>query len=255
MMRFGSNYNNAPGQSTIITLLGNIVLVLFVVCVALFIIHYTVTPIITTSKGKGFITIPGIGNTGQVYWPKPTHESTLSEAGTPINGKSHSYTLAADFTFNDFNNGANDLNARPLLLRYNAAQKSTPTFGIYLDPAVNDINVLVRTADMNIETIKVRNIVAKVPVRITVVVGPNYFEVYKNGLLVGTRNLSTYPIASIGTIWSDMDTMPPTPPSPSKCNPAPAGPLGQSQNLHLWDCVLTAGEVRVAGPEMPASIQ
>lgn len=240
---------------------GSILAVILVILIILIVIHYTITPIFRfTPGGKGFIAVPGITrDDGAVYWEQQYPHGPLLEQDTifgdmPI---SKNYTLSIDFYFEDFNQGLNTENVRPLFYRYNPIGQDTDySVGMFLDPQVNDIYVQVRTTANDTEVIRLRNVVAKVPIRVGVVVGEQYFEAYRNGELVATRHLRNAPKASAGVFWADPGaTSGPAPPKPSNgCSSAvPTGPLGGAVNLHLWRRVLSPGELRFSTPSLPKS--
>lgn len=242
---------------TPLKIIGPIMLILLAILIVLIIVHYTITPIFKTSTGKGYIPVPGIRTTGSLYWPQPIHDD-FHEVNTPFHNISENYSLTVDFYFSDLTSGLNSTEPRPIFMRYNPVSQTQliPNLAMYLDPQVNDIIVKVYTRARTQEIIKVRNIVAKTPLRIGVVMGSNYFEVYRNGLLVGTRTLRSQPSNSTGVIQSNPGAVA----SASMASVATAcpsgdtsGPLGYSMNLNFWNRVLSPAEMRYAGPAMPSA--
>lgn len=241
---------------TPLKIIGPIMLILLAILIVLIIVHYTITPIFKTSTGKGYIPVPGIKTAGYLYWSQPVHDD-LNEVNTPLHNISENYSLTVDFYFSDLMSGLNRTELRPIFMRYNPVSQTriAPNVAMYLDPQVNDIIVKVFTRAQTQEIIRVRNIVAKTPLRIGIIMGSNYFEVYKNGQLVGTRTLRSQPSNSTGIIQSNpgaavtsASTAAPVCP-----NGDTSGPLGYSMNLNFWNRVLSPAEMRYAGPAMPSA--
>jgi hypothetical protein len=258
----GSSYSSSSSYtsdtSNTNSTVGILLLVILVILIILIVVHYTITPIFRfTPGGKGFITVPGITrDDGAIYWEQTYPHGTLLEKDTIFDGApaiSKNYTLSIDFYFNDLNNGINSTNPRPLFYRYNPVGEGLDySVGIFLDPQVNDMHVMVRTVNNDIEVIKIRNIVAKVPIRIGVVVGEQYFEAYRNGQLVATRRLRSAPKAAGGIFWAEPGSQVSTTSNGgSGCAPISSGPLGGAVNLHLWRRVLSPGELKFSTPALP----
>lgn len=259
---YTTSYNSGSSDGSLFSTLGAILLVLLVVLIILIIVHYTITPIFRfTPGGKGFITVPGITrDDGAIYWEQEYPHGPLSEADTIFSGQpaiSKNYTMSIDFYFNDLNHGLNKDNLRPLFYRHNPlGQGLDYSVGMFLDPQVNDILVQVRTVTGDTEVIRLRNVVAKVPIRVGVVVGEQYFEAYRNGSLVATRRLMSAPKAAGGEFWADPGAAPGssmTAPKTDGCTPTSAGPLGGAVNLHLWRRVLSPGELKFSTPALPSA--
>lgn len=242
---------------TPLKIIGPIMLILLATLIVLIIVHYTITPIFKTTTGKGYIPVPGIRTTGFLYWPRPVHDD-FNELNTPLQNISENYSLTVDFYFSDLTSGLNQTQFRPIFTRYNPVSQTqmTPNLAMYLEPHVNDIIVKVFTREQTQEIIRVRNVVAKTPLRIGVVMGSNYFEVYRNGLLVGTRTLGSQPSNSTGIIQSNPGAVVSTA-SASAATACPSGdtsgPLGYSMNLNFWNRILSPAEMRYAGPAMPSA--
>ncbi len=264
-----ANYD--VGTGTLRPLIGTFAITALVVLLVLIVVHYTITPIFRFRPGgKGFISVPGITrDDGEIYWKNEYPHGPLSEQSTLFSGTSDTsfnYTLSIDFFFLNLTSGIDTSQMlRPLLYRYNPAGTSKDgvpdyTLGIFLDPTVNDIQVIVRTTQLDQEIITVKNIVSQVPIRIGVVVGQNYFEVYKNGLLVGTRRLANPPKQAAGTIWADPGSVPTGVPKRGSASANPdiqcqqldsGGPLGGAVNLHIWKRTLSPGEIKYSTPALP----
>lgn len=241
------------------SLIGTLAISALVVLLVLIVVHYTITPIFRFRPGaKGYISVPGITrDDGEIYWKNEYPHGPLSEQLTIFSGSSDTsfnYTLSIDFFFQNLTSGIDtSQRLRPLLYRYNPAGTSSDgvpdyTLGIFLDPTVNDIHVIVRTTQLDQELVVVKNIVSQEPIRIGVVMGENYFEVYKNGRLVGTRRLRNPPKQAAGTIWADPGSVPSgfSKGASSAVNPDiqcqqlnTGGPLGGAVNLHLWKRTLS----------------
>lgn len=266
-----SYYSYAPTDGDSTGILGTLAVTALVTLIVLIIVHYTITPIFRIRPGgKGFISVPGITrDDGEIYWENQYPHGPLLENNTILTGNSDTsfnYTLSIDFYFMDLTSGMNtNQQLRPLLYRYNPAGTSTDgvpdyTLGMFLDPTVNDIHVIVRTTALNQEVIKIKNIVSQEAIRVGVVIGQNYFEVYKNGLLVGTRRLANPPKQATGTIWAEPGMTPGgvAAPKPAEANRdicigvAGTGILGGAVNLHLWKRVLSPGELKYSTPALPS---
>ncbi len=204
-----SNPFNTDTTSTIASKLMVFGLGLIGILVSLLIIHYTITPIFKFKMSdKGYIPVPGIlTDDGEQYWTTTLHNE-INENSTIFKSDKgdSSYTVQMDIYLEDLNFNINSNNElRPLFMRYSNMNDGTKPvnyqLGIFLDPQVNDMLVQVRTITKDTEVVKIKNIPSKVPIRIGVVVGQSYFEVYKDGLLVGTRTLRNPPISSIGYLF------------------------------------------------------
>jgi hypothetical protein len=259
------SYSYESESGGIMSIAGTLLAVLLVILIILIVIHYTITPIFRfTPGGKGYITVPGITrDDGAIYWEQQYPHGPLNEQDTIFGGQStlsKNYTISIDFYFNDLNHGLNT-GLRPLFYRYNPVGKGIDySVGIFLDSQVNDILVQVRTVAGDTEVIRLKNVVAKVPIRVGVVVGEQYFEAYRNGQLVATRRLASAPVGAGGIFWADPGSAPGSATAAADsartsngCTPVAAGPLGGAVNLHLWRRVLSPGELRFSTPALPSA--
>ena len=162
---------------------------------------------------------------------------------------------------------------RPIFMRYSPISDGTKpanySFGIFFDRTLNDLLVKVRTTK-DTEVIKIKNIPSKTPIRIGAIVTSNYFEVYYNGRLIGTRNLKNPPITSVGKLFGTPGNIPgatgPIQQPDSKtgitldsmidsCKSgtggSAAGALGHIINLHIWPYALGSDHVKNTSPAMP----
>ncbi len=267
---FGAGSTSSPSYSYegesggLMSVAGTLLVTLLVILIILIVVHYTITPIFRfTPGGKGYITVPGITrDDGAIYWEQAYPHGPLKEEDTIFGGQvaiSKNYTLSIDFYFNDLNHGLNS-GLRPLFYRYNPIGKGIDySVGIFLDSQVNDILVQVRTVTGDTEVIRLKNVVAKVPIRVGVVVGEQYFEAYRNGQLVTTRRLMSAPKGSGGIFWAEPGSAPGstasmvTTATTQGCTPVAAGPLGGAVNLHLWRRVLSPGELKFSTPALPSA--
>lgn len=272
------NSNNGTGIRSIFMGIATAALIITLI---LIVIHYTITPIFKINSGKGYIPIPGMGNTGQLLWTTYPHEPELKESSTILKGDKGDlpYTVQMDMYFDDLNAGINPNKLRPLFLRYSPVTDPTSTtvnysLGIFLEPTVNDMLVQVRTTSRDTEVIKIKNIPSKKPIRVGVTISPSHYEVYYNGRLVGTRALKNPLLQSVGILFGAPGQTPGAEPpaqaptvSPSMfgsgestlqkdlCNISPAsnGLLGGLINLNIWQYVLSADEMYYAGPTKPTA--
>jgi hypothetical protein len=240
-----------------------------IVLLVLTVVHFTIRPIFRLKSGTdGIITIPGISTAddGAIYWKSLPHSATLDERETIFEGSTattQNYSLAVDFFFIDLNAGTSseqDQQApRPLLLRYNPSLNTTLySLGMFLDARVNDLEVRVRTTTNDLMTVVLKNVPAKTPIRVGVCIYPTHFEVYRNGLLVGTRRLSAAPIANIGRFWCDPGKNAETDAvlNANTCTssgPGGEGILGYGINMHLWLRTLHSKEMQFSTPNMPTA--
>ncbi len=239
--------------------------VTLLIVLILTVVHFTIRPIFRIRSGSnGLITIPGIrpADDGEVYWPTISH-STLAETDSIFAGSSASatnYSLAIDLLFNNLNIGTNaDNRSRPVFLRYNnSAGIPTEKFnlGMFLQPDVNDLDVVLRTSRSDQVKVTLKNVPSKQPIRVGVCVYSTHFEVYRNGLLVGTKKLANPPSTDIGTIWCSpgYDATTGAQVSTPNCSQGSGGEstLGYGINLHLWTRGLQAKEMQFSTPNMPS---
>ena len=257
---------------------------LLVVIIVLIVVHYTITPIFkTTQSSKGYIPVPGITlNDGYLYWESPLHDD-LNESNTILKGDKGDMpvTFQMDVLLNNINFNLNNEKLRPIFLRYNTikmegSDEPNYSLGVFMEPHVNDILVQVRTQSKDIEVVRIRNVPGKEPFRLGITIGINYFEVYYNGRLVGTRNLKNPPLQSVGYLFGNPGL------SPGKTGTLPAGSVGPAcpitlseqfgklkdvacspsgssneygglMNLYIWQRVLNADEMRYSGPKKPSA--
>ncbi len=278
----GYNINKAPTVNSSNTedsglkgILISICSVLFVILIIAIIVHYTIFPIFKIG-GKGFIPVPGIlTNDGNLYWATSDH-SELDEKDTILVGDKGDkpYTVMMDLYFDDLRATSVSQEERPIFLRYSPVSDGTKpvnySLGIFLDETLNDILVKVRTTK-DTEVIKIKNISSKTPMRVGVIVTSNYFEVYYNGRLIGTRNLKNPPITSVGKLFGSPGMIPgkltPVTQPDSKvgitldsmidqcktggASAAGSGALGYLINLHIWTYALNTDNAKNTSPKMP----
>ncbi len=280
----------------------------------LIVIHYTVTPIFKIKNdGTGIIPVPGTTKSdGELYWTEGPAHGYLDEAKETILQTPTNFTMQMDIYIDDVNAGRNNkLQNRPIFVRYNpAGTLKDPvdySLGVFMDSNVNDILVIVRTVKQNSQMIKIKNILPKTVTRLGITVGDNYFEVYRNGELVGSRTfIDGIRAGAVGRLWgSPGNPIPDAPPpttttttttttsktgnvsrdtpgfeiAPSSdftesfqnqtsgttslqnkvlntiqdtCNITQGtGALGAVMNLHIWNRILSPGEIKFAKPKMP----
>ncbi len=252
-----------------------ILIVFLVVILALIIVHYTITPIFKLKQGSpGYIPVPGMmTNDGYLYWKSPQHDD-LQESNTILKGDKGDMpvTFQMDILLSNINFDLNNETLRPIFMRYSTGDNYS--VGAFLEPHVNDLLIQVRTQNRDIEVVRVRNVPGKQPFRIGIILAINYFEVYYNGRLVGTRNLKNPTLQSVGYIYGSPGRKPGTidgatgqvancPTSLNEqfksltntaCSPKISGEdYGGVMNLYIWQRVLTADEMRYSGPSMPSA--
>ncbi len=257
-----------------------------IIVLVLVVIHYTVTPIFKIKKdGSGIIPVPGMtADDGKIYWENTPMHGVLEEKATILE-RATGYTVQMDIYFDDINQDRDPKIPRPLFLRYNPAgvvrQPVDYSLGIFLAPDINDIHVIVKTSAKDSQIIVMKNIPAKVPIRIGVTVGDNYFEAYRDGELVSSRTFASIRAGSIGRLWGSPGT-----PIPDavvdltekakeeakkkdaasnvkdlfktatedllQCNQTTgSGSFGALMNLHIWNRVISPGEMKNATPSRP----
>ncbi len=263
-----------------------VIAVVVVTLLVLVVIHYTVTPIFKIKKdGTGIIPVPGMtADDGKIYWENTPMHGVLEEKATILE-RATGYTVQMDIYFDDINQDRDPKIPRPLFLRYNPAgvvrQPVDFSLGIFLAPDINDIHVIVKTSAKDSQIIVMKNIPAKVPIRIGVTVGDNYFEAYRDGELVSSRTFSAIRAGSIGRLWGSPGT--PIPDAVvdvteklkedakkrdavsnmkdvfktvtedlAQCNQTSgSGTFGALMNLHIWNRVISPGEMKNATPSRP----
>ena len=266
-----------------------IVASIIIIMLVLVVIHYTVTPIFKIKKdGTGIIPVPGMtADDGEIYWENTPSHGVLEERDTILE-RSTGYTMQMDLYFDDINQDRNSTILRPLFLRYNPAgvlrNPVDYSMGVFLAPNLNDIHVIIRTSKEDSQLIVIKNIPAKVVIRIGVIVGDNYFEAYRDGELVASRTFSNgIRAGAIGRLWGS-----PGSPIPDavvdltekrketakkvdavkadnvkdmfktatddilQCNASSgSGSVGGLMNLHIWKRTITPGEMKNASPALP----
>ncbi len=263
--------------------IGMIFLIVFLVLIlALIIVHYTITPIFKLKQGApGYVPVPGmVKNDGYLYWKSPIHDD-LQESTTILKGDKGdmAVTFQMDILLSNINFNLNNDTIRPVFMRYSLATDpnsgSNYSVGAFLEPHVNDLLIQVRTQNRDVEVVRVRNVPGKQPFRIGIVLAINYFEVYYNGRLVGTRNLKNPPLQSVGYLFGSPGSRPGN--IDSSTGQVANCPTSLSQqfksikntactsqgnvggedyggimNLYIWQRILTADEMRYSGPAMPS---
>jgi hypothetical protein len=291
---FSSNsykFNDIESGSSTKRIIMGLVATIIIILMVLVIIHYTVTPIFKIKKdGTGIIPIPGMSaDDGAIYWENSPSHGVLEEKDTILE-RATGYSIQMDICLDDINQDRNATIPRPLFLRYNPAgilrNPVDFSMGIFLAPNVNDIHVIVRNSKEDSQIIVIKNIPAKVVIRIGVIVGDNYFEAYRDGELVSSRTFSNgIRSGSIGRIWGS-----PGSPIPDavvdeiekrkelakkadavkadsktakdmfktatddilQCNAnSGGGALGGLMNLHVWTRTISPGEMKNASPAKP----
>ncbi len=270
-----SNIPTANSDSSdikgILMSIGSVLLAILIIAI---IIHYTIYPIFKI-KGKGFIPVPGIitgDSNGKIYWTEDNH-GELDEKNTILNGDKGdtSYSVMMDMYFDDLRARSVSQDEIPVFMRYSPISDGTKpknySLGMFLDRSLNDLLIKIRTTK-DTEVIKIKNIPSKTPIRVGAIVTSNYFEVYYNGRLIGTRNLKNPPITSVGKIFGNPGNIPGSqvpieqPQSNTgitldsmlnecKVGPQQAGDLGKIINLHIWTYALGSDDAKNTTPAMP----
>jgi hypothetical protein len=188
------------------------------------------------------ITIPNSDN-GKLFWDKINSGEILNK-DLPINNLYYNYSMIMDiFIQNPF-----QFSRYPRVLFSRGAKFKEKPSGdtmlgvmsnynivIALLPDTNDLIVSVLNKDNNMENAIVSNIPIQEPFRIGVILMERALEVYLNGHLIKTRQLSSPPKDVKGNIY---------PSSGIESN------IAKIRNLKIWPVILTTSEIRYAKPPM-----
>lgn len=219
-----------------------ILVVLVVITIILIFIHYTITPIFKTKPGgSGVIPVPGLED-GKLFW-NGNNVGNLSNTLTPIATSSSGYTLLLDI----FIQNPAIFTKQPRIIFYRSDSKKSnntsanslldilPNYNILvaLTPDTSDLIVSVLTTGDNMENVLIENVPVQRAFRLGVVVMDKAMEVYMNGSLVRTRTFTTGVKHILGDFYP----------------PDHAGSqIFMVHNLHLWNRLLSAPEIREATP-------
>jgi len=216
----------------------------------LLIIHYTITPIFSFTKGDGG-RIP-LANTsdGQLVWTKAPPLADLSANVQRI--LPYGVTIQQDVYMD--NESALSNRKRLFFYRSNApivADSAQPdnllvqypdsNLFMYLSPNTNDLIVSAVTEnptnkDRIFESVPtLLNVPIKQVVRITVVLLPEMMEMYMNGKLYGTRTFR-YPLVPTGTYFFS--------------TPDAYRNSVRVMNFQYWDRPLSSAEIKNASPPL-----
>ena len=218
----------------------------------LLIIHYTITPVFSFTKGDGG-SIP-LANTsdGQLVWTKAPPLADVSANVQRI--LPYGFTIQQDVYMD--NESALSNRKRLFFYRSNVkivADNAQPdnllvqypdsNLFMYLSPNTNDMIVTAvtenpRNRDRIFESVPtLLNVPIKEVVRITVVLLPEMMEVYLNGKLYGTRTFR-YPLVPTVTYFFS--------------TPDAYRNSVRVMNLQYWDRPLSSAEIKNASPPLTA---
>lgn len=239
------------GPSTSWTgILGYGIGILVVLAVILIIINYTITPIFRLYPGgAGYIPIPG-GDTSQLFWKNKKDTAPMMDASSNVSGLYTQWSFALDI---DITNPMH-ISQSPRILFYRGpptpsadlsgnVPSATTIQGlignynvaIALLPDTTDLIVSVLNSSGAMENVIIPNVPVQTPFRIGVILSDTAMEVYLNGLLQRTRTFTpgSTPFNATGMFY---------PPQAINAEIAKVG------NLHLWNSVISANQMRYATP-------
>lgn len=237
---------NAP-KVTGYSILFSLSLVIFVIFLLLLLVHYTITPIFIFKVGDmGYIPLSNT-NDGQLVWTTgPAYDLSANVTGFG----SDSFTIQQDL-YLDLESTAVSTNR---VFSYRSNTKVSPTGALLTDypatnllmyvlPNTNDITISAITQGANGSTIEsaptLLNVPIRQPFRLTVVLLPQYMEVYLNGKLNGTKTFQN----KLKTISANTYFF----------SPPMALTTVKVANFQLWNRPLSPSEIANAGPVLPDS--
>lgn len=216
-----------------------------IILVLSIIVHYVVTPIYKLRPGApGLVLLNGYDD-GKLYWTSTP--SRLSNKETNIASNSHNYTLLLDIYIKQPSMISNN----PRIIFYRGEQATVgffsqdhtsllgmiPNYNICMAllPDTNDLLISVLNSQNNMENVILYNVPVQASFRVGVVLVDRFMEVYMNGKLVRTRQFSSPPKHVLGDFF---------PPGQANSIVTSIG------NLHLWNSILTAAEIKEATPSL-----
>ena len=237
-------------------IVGYILGIFLVLVVILVIINYTITPIFRLYPGgPGYIPIPG-GDSSQIYWKQgsgtPAVFSPFFDISTNVVAAPSQWSFALDI---DIKNPMH-VSQSPRVLFYRGPPDVSGTFpeanstiqgliGNYnvafaLLPDTTDLVVSVLTADSKStypENVILQNVPVQTPFRVGVTISDTAMEVYLNGMLQRTRTFTpgATPVNVTGMFYP-----------PQAIN----AEIAKVANLHLWNSVISANQMRYASPAL-----
>ena len=247
---FGSSDPSSPSKAKpiLLTLL-TVALIGFIILV---IVHFTIRPIFRSgSADPGLIPIPTLGSdtTGH-YWKAAS--APLQSADTVLTGNqsgSMDFSLAVDVLIHNPN--VKSAGNRPIFWR---SDKQVPdsaanlpeganivreigifNFAAYLAPQTNDLIVSVLNGQSELESVVVQNVPTGEPFRLGIILTGLFLEVYINGKLYRTRNLTSPPLPVVGSF------MPPG---------GPYADMAAVRNLRIWRGTVPPAKMRYL-PALP----
>ncbi len=231
---FGASDTNTPSATKPIIL--TILTVTLIGFVILVIVHYTIRPIFRSgSADPGIIPVPTLGSdtTGH-YWKNSS--APLLSADTVLTGNQSGttdFSLSVDVLIHNPN--VKSAGNRPIFWRSDKQVPDSPVrneegaqiireigvfnFAAYLAPATNDLVVSVLNGQSQLESVVVQNVPTGEPFRLGIILTPLFLEVYINGKLYRTRNLTSPPLPVVGSF------MPPG---------GPYADMAAVRNLRIW---------------------
>lgn len=247
---FGSSDPSSPSKAKpiLLTLL-TVALIGFIILV---IVHFTIRPIFRSgSADPGLIPIPTLGSdtTGH-YWKAAS--APLQSADTVLTGNQSGtmdFSLSVDVLIHNPN--VKSAGNRPIFWR---SDKQVPdsaanlpeganivreigifNFAAYLAPQTNDLIVSVLNGQSELESVVVQNVPTGEPFRLGIILTGLFLEVYINGKLYRTRNLTSPPLPVVGSF------MPPG---------GPYADMAAVRNLRIWRGTVPPAKMRYL-PALP----
>jgi hypothetical protein len=236
---------STPLLGTVITALFYLSSFLFITFLILTFINFTVYPIFKLSPyDQGVLSVYTNENQQKAWVDKPATTSAVL-----TNPVSTDYTISLDiFVPTDYSaateprvvlyRGDTEATIPANTKASNLSSVITSNIIVYIDSDKNDMVVAVKT-NKGIQIItKLTNVKMGAVFRLTIVYMPNYMEVYMDGKLIATKNITGTPIESLTPFW---------PPTKNTGNTVKVG------NLYYWGRALLANEIQGLLPVAPTS--
>ncbi len=222
---------------------------LLLIFLVLIIIHYSITPIFSFTKGDGGIFPLANTTDGQLVWKKGPPEADIS--ANVIRILPHGFTVQQDVYLDNesilsnrkrifFYRGSGPVIVDPAQPENLFTQYPESNLFMYLSPNTNDLIVTAVTKKQNNDlyfesTPTLLNVPVKQVFRLTVVFLAEMMEVYLNGKLHSTHTFRYPPLATNTYFFSSPDAF---------------RASVRVMNFKYWDRALSSVEVKNSGPPL-----
>lgn len=222
---------------------------LFIVFLALTVIHYAITPIFSFVPGDGGVVPLPTTKDGQLVWTKAPPAADVS--ANVIRILPHTFTIQQDIYMDNELNLSNRKRiffyraSSPVIVNPNQAENLLTQYPesnlfMYLSPNTNDLIVTAVTKKSNNDLVlesspTLLNVPIKQVIRLTVVFLPQVLEVYLNGKLHGTHTFIHTPLTTATNFYSTPDAF---------------RSSVRVMNFKYWDRPLSAVEIKNSSPPL-----